>query len=37
VAIDELAEKNYQKAYDLGMGSDDPNTPVYKNNRERVQ
>ena len=32
-----LAEKNYQKAYDLGMKSDDPNTLVYKTNLERVQ
>jgi len=34
---DELAEKNYQKAYDLGTKSYDPNTPVYKNNLDRVQ
>jgi predicted alpha/beta superfamily hydrolase len=32
-----LAEENYQKAYDLGIKSDDPNTPVYKTNLERVQ
>ncbi len=34
---DKLAEENYQKAYDLGMKSDDPNTAVYKSNLERVQ
>ncbi len=34
---DKLAGENYQKAYELGMTSDDPNTPVYKTNLERVQ
>ena len=32
-----LAEKNYQKAYDLGIKSDDPNTAVYKTNLNRAQ
>jgi predicted alpha/beta superfamily hydrolase len=32
-----LAGENYQKAYDLGMKSADPNTPVYKKNLERVK
>ena len=32
-----LAEKNYQKAYDLGMKADDPNTAIYKKNLERVR
>ena len=32
-----LAEKNYQKACELGKASDDPNLPVYKRNLERVQ
>jgi predicted alpha/beta superfamily hydrolase len=32
-----LAGKNYQKAYDLGRISDDPNTGIYKRNLERVQ
>jgi len=34
---DKLAEENYQKAYDLGLKSSDPNTPVYKTNLERMQ
>jgi pimeloyl-ACP methyl ester carboxylesterase len=34
---DALAGENYQKAYDLGVKSDDPNTPVYKTNLERVK
>lgn len=34
---DGLAGENYQKAYDLGVKSGDPNTPVYKTNLERVQ
>ena len=33
----ELARQNYQKAYDLGLKSDDPNTPVYKTNLDRMQ
>ena len=32
-----LAGKNYQKAHDLGMKSDDANTAIYKQNLERVQ
>ncbi len=32
-----LAEENYQRAYDLGMKSGDPNTPVYKRNLDRVR
>ncbi len=32
-----LAGQNYQKACDLGMKSDDPNTGIYKQNLERVQ
>lgn len=34
---DKLAEENYQKAYELGLISSDPNTAVYKTNLERVQ
>jgi predicted alpha/beta superfamily hydrolase len=33
----DLARENYQKACDLGTKSNDPNTPVYKNNLERMQ
>jgi predicted alpha/beta superfamily hydrolase len=32
-----LARQHYQKAYDLGKQSNDPNTPVYKNNLDRMQ
>jgi hypothetical protein len=31
------AEKNYQKAYELGIKHYDVNTPVYKKNLERMQ
>lgn len=31
------AEINYQKAYDMGIAQNDVNTPVYKNNLDRVQ
>ena len=34
---DDLARENYQKAYELGTKSNDPNTPVYKRNLERLQ
>ena len=34
---DKLAEENYQKAYDLGLKSEDPNTAVYKKNLDRVK
>lgn len=33
----ELAESNYQKAYELGTKSDDPNATVYKTNLERMK
>ncbi len=32
-----LAAKNYQKAYELGLELNDPNTAIYKRNMERVQ
>lgn len=31
------AEKNYRKAYELGLELNDVNTPVYKKNLERMQ
>lgn len=32
----DLALPNYQKAHELGVRNNDPNTPVFKNNFERV-
>lgn len=32
----ELAKKNYQKAYDLGMEQKNGNTPIFKTNLERI-
>ncbi len=33
----DLAKKNYQKAADLGVKNNDPNTAIYQKNLERVQ